>query len=130
MNATHAQNLTEFLFLCIPAYVCLSVANKVWDRNQNRKVALAKHAMRHYIHTGEKNREFPTLGGTLISTAERLRSDYVEYERRRKENAAIDIGFSLFCECPRCGTVDSHNLTGNMAGRECKNCGYIWHVPG
>lgn len=121
--------MNETIIFWISLLILIYIIGFIGSKRQDQEVIHARQALKTYVFTGKETKAFRTLGGPLIKTAKSWRNDYLEDRRRAKENDAIDYGFNYICECPRCLSVDSHHMTGNMAGRQCKGCGYIWHVP-
>jgi len=114
-------------FLCV--YCLVQIAEYIRDKRNENIVLASRQAINTYVRTGAKTKTFHSLGSPLISTAEKLRSDFVEEERRDAEIKAVENGFQLYCYCPKCKKFDMHHMSGNTSGRECVSCGYLWHVP-
>lgn len=110
-------------------FLSWGISERVREKYIDRHEQACRQALKVYVRTGRKSKAFHTATRSAIATAERTRLRYIEELRRERENKAIDLGFQAICECPKCQSVDLHWLTGNMAGRQCKACGYTWHVP-
>lgn len=124
-----AETWAKVFIVLLCLYCIIQIAEFIRAKRQAHLVMASRQAIKTYVKTGSKTATFHSLGGSLIETAERLRSDYIEEERRSEENKQIDTGFQLFCNCPRCSSFDMHHMSGNASGRQCKSCGYTWHVP-
>ena len=128
-NHEVAQAWTELFIGLLCIFSIVQIIQHLRERHHAHVVSVSKEAIKLYVKTGNKTPAFSSLNGSLVTTAEKLRSDYVEEERRDRENHLIDMGFQLICECPRCKTFDMHHMSGNTSGRQCTKCGYTWHVP-
>jgi hypothetical protein len=106
------------------AFGAVNTCDKESKRVKNRNKAL-----QYYVQTGKKTKPYYAASSSAIASANRARVRLINEQRRARENKAIDLGFQAVCECPKCETIDLHWLTGNMAGRQCRKCGYRWHVP-